>query len=132
MANPLPSVEPLETRIDSMRLREQAPNISIWEPPAHQARAAAPIAIPIEQQIVDAITQPLRAGETHRVGNDRKELQIAALLEQLTPVQSLALSTRLSNGRPDDPIVVAFERLVVERRIRLVAYLARRRSRSAR
>jgi hypothetical protein len=126
MANPLPS-EPLDTRIDSMRLREQAPNISIWEPPAHHA-----IAIPIEQQIIDAITEPLRAGETHRIGNDRKELQIAALLEQLTPVQSLALSTRLSNGRPDDPIVVAFERLVVERRIRLVAYLARCRSRSAR
>ncbi len=133
MANQLAPVEPLETRIDSMRLRDQAPKVSVWEPSAaHQATSAAPIAIPIEQQIIDAIAQPLRGGETHRTGNDRKELEIATLLEQLTPVQSLALGTRLSNALPSDPIVVAFGRLVVERRIRLVAYLARRRIRAVR
>jgi len=132
MANPSPSAEPVETRIDSMRLRDQAPKVSVWEPSVTQAKAAAPIAIPIEKQIIDTIAQPLRSGENHRTGNDRKELEIAALLEQLTPAQSLALGTRLSNAQPSDPIVVAFERLVVERRIRLVAYLARRRSRSVR
>jgi hypothetical protein len=122
MANP-----PLENRIDSMRLREQTPKVSIWEPPAPAGKTTAPIAIPIERELIAAIEQPLRLGETHRVGNDRKEREIAALFEHLTPVQSLALSRRLTAGSASDPIVAAFSRLVVERKTRLVAYLARRR-----
>lgn len=125
MANPLAH---LETRIDSTRLREQAPKIAIWEPPGVAAtKAAAPVVIPIEAALIATIERPLHATELHRVGNDRKEREIAALLETLTPVQSLALSTRLSAGIASDPLVVAFGRLIVERRNRLVAFLERRR-----
>lgn len=123
MAN---SLAHLETRIDSTRLREQAPKISIWEPGAAAAKAA-PVELPIEAQLIAAIEQPLRSGEMHRVGNDRKEREIAALLDTLTPVQSLTLCTRLAAGTASDPLVIAFGRLLVERRNRLIAFLERRR-----
>jgi len=119
----------VETRIDSRRLHEQAPVIAIWEPPTvQQAKATAThVAIPIERDLIATLESPLRVGETARVGMDRKEHEIAALLERLKPVESLALSKRLSIGADSDPLVIAFGRFVVERRNRLVAYLARRR-----
>ena len=85
----------------------------------------APVAIPIEQQLIDAIAAPLHTDETSRVGNDRKEREVATLLAQLTPVQSLALSKRLAVNAADDPLVVAFGRMVVDRRNRLIAFLDR-------
>ncbi len=124
MAN---SLAHLETRLDSTRLREQAPKISIWEPPGVAAAKVAPVALPIEAQLIAAIEQPLRSGEMHRVGNDRKEREIATLLDTLTPVQSLALCTRLAAGTASDPLVIAFGRLLVERRNRLITFLERRR-----
>ncbi len=91
-----------------------------------QARAAAaPVEIPIEQQIIDTIAAPLHANETSRVGNDRKEREVAMLLAQLTPVQSLALSKRLAVNAADDPLAVAFGRMLVDRRNRLIAFLDR-------
>ena len=122
-------LDPLETRIDSMRLREQAPALSIWEPPAVQQAKAGAVAIPIEPQLIDLIAAPLHRDENFRTGNDRREHEIAALLAQLTPVQSLALSKRLAVNAANDPLVTAFGRLLVERRNRLVAFLDRRRRR---
>jgi hypothetical protein len=128
MSNSQVPLDPLESRLDSIRLREQAPKISIWEPPGVAAtKAAAPVALPIEAQLIATIEQPLRSGEMHRPGNDRKEREIAALLDTLTPVQSLALCTRLAAGTASDPLVIAFGRLLVERRNRLIAFLERRR-----
>lgn len=124
------AVDPLETRIDSMRLREQTPVVRIWEPPAVVASKAGPVAIPIERELIATIEQPLRAGETHRVGNDRKEREAAALLAQLTPVQSLALSQRLAVNAANDPLVIALGRMVIDRRNRLVSFLNHRRMRS--
>jgi hypothetical protein len=125
MATPLPiRTIDLEARADS-RLREQAPNISIWEPPGVAAAKTTVAAIPIESQLIATIEQPLHANETSRVGHDRKEREVATLLAQLTPAQSLALSKRLSVNASDDPLAVAFGRLVVERRNRLVAFLER-------
>lgn len=124
MATPL---TPLEGRLDATRLREHAPKVSIWEPPSVAAARAAPAEIPIEAALIATIEQPLRAGETHRTGGDRKERELAKLIDTLTPVQSLALGTRLANARQGDPLVAAVERLVVDRRVRLRAYLERRR-----
>jgi len=109
------------------RLRAQAPAVSVWEPPATQQANPAAIKIPIEQAIIDAIARPLRNAESHRAGNDRKEREVAALLGRLTPAQSFMLGKRLSVGAPYDPLVAAFGRMVVERRTRLLSYLARRR-----
>ncbi len=127
MATPLLRPVNLEALTDSSRLREQAPAISIWEPPGVQPARAATVAIPVEQQLIDLIVAPLRDHENCRTGNDRKEHEIAALLAQLTPVQSLALTKRLAINAANDPLVAAFGRLLIERRNRLVAYLERRR-----
>jgi len=87
--------------------------------------AATPVTIPVEQQIIDAIIAPLHRNETSRVGHDRKEREIAALLATLTPVQSLALNKRLAINAPTDPLATAFSRMLVERRNRLVTFLQR-------
>ena len=122
--------EPPELSTNS-RLRVQAPAVSVWDPPAMQQAKPAAIEIPIEQEIIDAIAQPLRNAESHRAGNDRKEGEVAALLDRLTPAQSFMLGKRLSVGARRDPLVAAFGRMVAERRIRLLSYLARRRVISA-
>lgn len=118
----------LQAHVSTIK-QSATPVIAIWEPPgvAAAAKAAAPVAIPIEAALIATIERPLHPTELHRVGNDRKERELAALLETLTPVQSLALSTRLSAGIASDPLVIAFGRLIVERRNRLVAFLERRR-----
>ena len=65
------------------------------------------------------------SNETARVGHDRKEREVATLFAQLTPAQSLALSKRLAINAPDDPLAVAFGRMLVDRRNRLIAFLER-------
>ncbi len=128
MATPFRAVRLEEPRgDDSMRLREQAPAVTIWEPGPTATNVAPAAPIPIERELIAMIEQPLRHGETHRVGNDRKERELAALIETLTPAQSFVLSKRLAVNAASDPLAVAFGRLLVERRNRLVAFLARRR-----
>ena len=60
----------------------------------------------------------------YRVGNDKKEQQLARLFDQLSSSEALTLHKRLANPQPTDELAMAFEnRLAVERRKRLVAYL---------
>lgn len=103
------------------------PMVAIWEPTVLQGvrRAAAPVTIPIESQLIATIEAPLQTNETSRVGHDRKEREVASLLAQLTPAQSLTLTKRLAANAPHDPLAAAFGRMLVERRNRLVAYLER-------
>jgi hypothetical protein len=122
-------VDDLDAYVTSTKHRGMAPPARpIWEP-AGRANAKSPsVTIPIEQDLIDVIVKPIAPDERHRDGNERKERELAALLDRLTPVQSLALERRIANGAAGDPLVAAFHRLVVERRVRLLAYLARRRT----
>jgi hypothetical protein len=116
----------LDAYVTSTKERTCSP--TIWEPTTVAKRNAVPLAIPIERELIDLIMAPLSPGERHREGHDRKESELAAMLDLLTAVQSLALAKRIENAVADDPLVAAFERLAVHRRVRLLAYLARRRS----
>jgi hypothetical protein len=115
-------------------LPTEAPD-SLWEPPpvdAHTtsavlARAAPKLPADIERAIIDALVRPLHPGESHLVGSARREREVVALFEQLAPVHALAVGRRLDAARGGDALVVAFHRLVVDRRNRLRAVLARRR-----
>lgn len=87
-----------------------------------------PIAIPIEREIIEVIARPLEHGEGHRAGNDRKERELHALLDTISPAASLALSRRLARSMHGDALVDAVARLTVERRARLLARLQRQRA----
>ena len=101
---------------------------SIWEPLGNQNPEGGAVAIPIEEEVIRVITTPIAAGERHREGNDRKERELAALLDTLSPLQNLTLDRRLANRAAGDALVAAFDRLAVERRLRLLSHLARRRT----
>jgi len=127
---PVEALDGLDAYVTSTKERcvEPGQRPTIWEPSATASSKTAPVTIPFEQAMVEVIVTPIAPGEQHREGNVRKERQLAALLEKLTPAQSLALTRRLDNAIASDPLVVAFDRLVPERRVRLLAYLARRRT----
>lgn len=61
----------------------------------------------------------------------RKERALAEIFSRLSAADSLALQRRLDMGLPGDPIAARFGRLVVERRTRLLAFLADARRRIA-
>jgi len=122
-------------------LRVAATPNSIWEPAVAQtvgkpttsdvlASAHRPqVPCEIETATLDLLTRPLMPGETHRSDFERRERELRLLFERLTPIAAFALQRRLESGRSDDKLVVAFERLVVERRGRLLATLAKARRR---
>jgi hypothetical protein len=74
---------------------------------------------------------PLRPGETALVGFARKEHELRVAFAALSPLASRALCTRLEACRPDDALALAFARLTVERRVRLLTYLGSARRREA-
>lgn len=73
----------------------------------------------IEQELIVAIVRPLRDGETRQDGNARREREILAIVATLSPAQAFRLGARIDNAYSDDPIVVALQRLIGERRKRL-------------
>jgi len=74
--------------------------------------------------IVAVIMRPLRADEGHRDGNDNKERELRAVFRQLTASEALLVRRRLASERANDELVAAFKRMTVERRTRLLAFLA--------
>lgn len=133
--NPSACQTTIEGKLAVSRMRDGSPRSSIWEPvsgaaPSPSAATSAPI--PIEGEILGVIVQPLEAGETHRGHNDRKERELLAVLDRLTPIEALTLHRRLISPHPQDPLVQAFGRLVVDRRNRVIAFIADTRRRIAR
>lgn len=77
------------------------------------------------------LVAPLAPGETALHGFARKEHELRAIFAALAPCDALALHRRLANPVPGDALAGAFGRLVVERRHRLLAFLADARRRAA-
>jgi hypothetical protein len=98
----------------------EAPQIARPEP----AKAApAATALSIEDDLIQTILAPLPINEPAAIGFSRKEAVLVALLGSLTVDEAVALHARLSAAAEDDALVVAFGRLSMERRGRLLAYL---------
>jgi hypothetical protein len=77
-----------------------------------------------EMMIIATIIRPLDEGSTHQAGNDAREHELRLLLAKLSPIEALTIRRRLDCDRDDDRLVVAFRRLLMERRQRLRAFLA--------
>jgi hypothetical protein len=88
-----------------------------WKPVSQEAQILATLRAPIEGSKHDAFAQ--------------KERALKAVLAQLSPVESSHLAARLTKGNPNDPIAVAFGRLTIDRRGRILTFLGDARRRAA-
>ena len=95
------------------------------------AKQVPSISAATEQRLVAILVTPVLATETALVGNARKEREVAGVFAGLTVIEAWWLHKRLLSAAPGDALVVAFARLVTERRQRLLAFLADARRRAA-
>ena len=101
-----------------------------YEPPPAPPPPPPPPAID-EAPLIAILVAPLRAGETAAVGFARKERELAAAFAALPVLAARAVHMRLSNPRSDDELAEKFSRLTIERRNRLLNFLADARRRAA-
>lgn len=116
------------------------PTLQLVASPPSEAIAApvTPLAVPIatlptaiEDAILTVLTAGPLPGETTSVAFQRKERELGARFAALTVVQSMDLHDRLSNPDDRDALARQFQRLVAERRARLLTFLADARRREA-
>ncbi len=93
--------------------------------------ARPPLAPAIATRFVAILEAPLALGETVLAGFARKEAELRAVFEALTVIEAGALHKRLAINAPDDVLAAKFGRLTVDRRNRLLAFLADARRREA-
>ena len=87
--------------------------------------------VSLEAEIAAAIDAPLLPGEQLAAAFRRKELTLGDLFARLTVVEARELHRRFTRTAADDALAVRFNRLVSERRARLLAFLADARRREA-
>ena len=81
--------------------------------------------------LIAILDAPLHPGETAHAGFLRKEVELGETLATLTVLESRALHARLSNRKTGDTLAEKFSRLTIERRTRLIGFLATARRRAA-
>lgn len=74
-------------------------------------------------EIIAIITTEVEHGQA-LAGFHEKEKQLLRIFQSLSPADALTLKQRLKIARADDPLTIAFNRLVVERRDRLLEFLS--------
>lgn len=87
--------------------------------------------VALEDEILATFDASPQEFESVAVAFQRKEHALAEVFSRLSAVDSLALKRRLDLALPGDPIAARFGRLVVDRRTRLLAFLADARRRIA-
>ena len=87
-------------------------------------RVTVPVSGPHDETLAAIIDAPLSPGETAHAGFSRKERELGAAFAQLPLAEARRLHARLSNPRADDSLASRFSRFTIERRTRLLAFLA--------
>jgi hypothetical protein len=100
-------------------------------PGAGALHAASVVAGAHDAHLIAILDAPLRAGEPAQVGFLRKEAELRAAFAALPVLDARALHARLANPRGGDVFADRFSRLTVERRTRLLSFLADARRRAA-
>lgn len=120
----------------SLRIFDQVPPTSRPVMPVDPVPCAPPRAISgvsqdsrasardLDQRLGGILTSAASVGETVELAFRRKEHQIGELFATLSIAESLDLHRRLSNPRAGDRVAELFGRMTVERRDRLLAFLA--------
>ncbi len=83
-----------------------------------------------EELLLEILARPVIAGSA-REAYLQKEREIGNVFGRLAVLEAWTLHKRLSIARSDDGLATAFERLVPERRTRLLTFLAEARRRAA-
>ena len=105
-------------------LASAAPTIAIRPP------STPPVAT-TDGTLIAILDAPLAIGETALIGYARKERELIAVLTTLSVLESRALHLRLSTPRHADELANKFARLTIERRTRVLHFLADARRREA-
>jgi hypothetical protein len=90
-----------------------------------------PIDTSRDAPLVAILDRPLVSGEPVYVGFARKEAQLRAALAALEPQVARAMFRRFCNPQAGDALAARFMRLTIDRRARLLAFLADARRRVA-
>ena len=138
---PMSIYSDLPTRSGPLRLaRPSAPpdsSASAVEAPAIARLVLVPRTTPtsitpeVERAITDVLASKPKLGETIDLAFRRIERELASLFAQLTPAEARALKQRFELVREDDAVAARFNRLVANRRLRLLAFLGDARRREA-
>ena len=120
----------------SLYRTEDAPRgLGTSSPPGQPTVAIRPSAAPRPQttdaRLIAILDAPLAPGETTMTGFARKEHELGAVFAQLTVFESRAMHARLANPKLSDELATRFARLTIERRSRLLSFLADARRRAA-
>ena len=103
---------------------------TIWEPTiATRNEPARPVKkgwslVTLESEILGVLEAPVPSHETISVAFTRVERELVESFGRLSLLEARELLRRLKTPAADDAIAARFGRLVVERRLRLLAYLA--------
>jgi hypothetical protein len=125
-----PSNEPPKPRTTASL--PQSTVVSIVRPTAQvPVKQAAMVSPTVERDIVNIIEAPPHPGETTELAFRRKEHELGELFATLSVTESRTLHRRLSIASTNDQVAKAFGRMVAERRMRLLAFLADVRRREA-
>jgi len=104
--------------------RISQPTIAIRPPTAQRPNTP-------DARLIAILDAPLALGETAAVGFARKEHELGAAFAALSVLESRAMHARLSTVKQGDELAHKFARLTVERRGRLLNFLADARRREA-
>ncbi len=112
----------LTARARESRAMDRQP---IWEAPASSQLPEIPaIEIRSEAAITEVIERQVDPVEGHLIGHQRKEQELRVLFAALSLHEAWEVRRRIMEARPGDRLAASFQRLVLERRGRLVAFLA--------
>ncbi len=92
--------------------------------PANDIDADADTTIDLDGVLMRLLSRSRDPHETVHDAFQRKELDLRSLFRALAPAAAAALHRRLTLPCADDPLALAFGRLIESRRIRLLAVLA--------
>src|SRR5688572_11188026 len=85
----------------------------------------------IQRAMIEALGSKPLAGETIEIAYRRIERELGEQFARLSPLQARALKLRLEQPREGDILATRFNRLVVQRKTRLLAFLGDARRREA-
>lgn len=104
--------------------RSTAPTIAIRQPSTVRPDT-------VDARLIAVLDAPLASGESAHAGFRRKEEELGAIFATLSVLESRALHSRLSLCKAGDELANKFARLMIDRRARLLMFLADARRREA-
>ncbi len=114
-----PRVTEDDAEVPSREAADESPPLRVWR------------TVSLEAEIAAVLDAPPLPGEQLAAAFRRKELTLGDLFARLTVAEARELHRRFTCSLADDALAVRFNRLVSERRARLLAFLADARRREA-